>query len=710
MGQMKIYFKLILSGLFWISGLQADIYRVCDLWTSLPLDSVQIIVNKDTIELASDGLFKMNKPQSIQLRRSGYFATQINLAKFSGKIIYMEPFSSTEPITVVREATSGQAQVLPAHTTHLQLESEWRRGEANLASALSGQSGVFIKSYGGPGQLQTIALRGMSAEQTQVLFDGVPVNNLQLGAVDLGQFALFSIEEAEVYRGGSALYGGSGAIGGTINLHPARLENRFGYRLTGAIVSFGNREYGLDLQLPLAGFRQNVSYLRQSGVNDYNVDLDGQTVELQNRDFSRQIVQYKMEYSASKHIHFGMLLHHIDGETGSPKALLNPGSEEANRARLLNDRSLLQLYARFQGKKGQATVRGYVRNEWMEYRDPSLVIGGSPLHSRHFNQETGAVIRGRYVPLKNLLVNAGLETSWQEVQSSEAGNHKRIRMAGFVLADWQVYSSPAASSEWHLNGSLRVESYSDYNILLLPGLGLSYRKGVVKAYASAGKNYRAPSFNDLYWQPGGNPQLRPEQSINWEAGMSYENLLADVLHLKANAAYFTNKVTNLIKWLPANRIWRPQNIGEVLSNGLELDVIFGSADNRHALQVKYTRGSSRKNKAEFAGDQTVGNQLPYLPEELVTFSLRSALASFSAGMEGSYMSFRYKTLQNDVRQVMPSVTVWRLWFSYNMTLLKQQLSLLFKIENIFDIDYQVIAGYPMPPRQYGVRLDIALNK
>ena len=710
MKQMIRYFPLMLSCLLWISVLQADIYRVCDLWTSRPLDSVRVILDNDTIKLVNDGLFKVKERLSVRLQRDGYFEVQVDLAKFPGRIIYMEPLSTTDPITVVREATSGQALALPSRISRLQLKADWQDGRSNLAMVMAYQSGVFIKSYGGAGQLQTIGLRGMGAEQTQVLLDGIPVNNLQLGSVDLGQFDLFSMDKAEVYRGGSAMFGGSGAIGGTINLHPARLENRFGYRLAASLASFGYKEFGLSLQIPVAGFKQNASYLRQSGVNDYNADLDGATIQLQNRDFSRQIIQYNAEYSANQHIRAGVLLHSIDNEAGAPKATLSANAEEANRARLKDNRTLLQLYAVFKGEKGQVTARGFVRNEWMKYRDPALVIGGSELDSRHFNHESGAIIRGRYLPVSRILINGGLEASWQEIQSSEAGMHTRKRMAAFVLADWQVYSSPDFLSAWHLNASLRAESYSDYNVLLLPGIGLSYHKGVFKAYASAGKNYRAPSFNDLYWQPGGNPHLLPEHSINWEAGIGYENLLADVIHIKAEAAYYTNKVTNLIKWLPVHQIWTPQNIGEVLSKGVELDITLRSADERHALQLKYTRGTSRKNKAEFAGDQTVGNQLPYLPDEQFTLILHSGLASFNAGIEGSYISFRYKTLQNDAWQILPSAAVWRMWFSYGTRVFNQSLTLLVRIENLFDTNYQIMPGYPMPPRHYGLRVELAIKK
>ena len=611
---------------------------------------------------------------------------------------------------MVREAASGQKPVLPAHITRLQLDQSREHGFRHLANVLSEESGIFIKSYGGSGQLQTIALRGMSAEQTQVLLDDVPVNNLQLGSVDLGQFDLYSIAEAEIYRGGSALFGGSGSIGGTVNLRTVAPEKSFGYRLNGSLASFGNREFGLALQIPLAGVRQSISFLNQSGVNNYSVSSEGQSVPLQNRDFSRQIVQYRTEYAVNADLRFGALLHAIKSERGSPKAFLGAAGEEANRARLSGDQTLLQAYTHWQGRSGQVSARAFLRNEWMEYRDPLLNIGGASLHSRHFNRESGLILRGRYPVHPRLLINGGLETFWQEIQSSEAGWHTRRRTAGFVLADWQIYHNPDASSEVHLNASLRAEAYSDFPVFLLPGIGAGYRIGVFNAYLSLGSNYRAPSFNDLYWQPGGNPHLLPERSIFGEAGLSYENLLADAVYLRLQAAYYINRVTNLIKWLPAGQVWTPQNIGQVLSRGIEADARLATPDNRYILQAKYTRGSSRKNKADFEGDRTVGNQLPYLPDEQVNLSLQTNHGLFSAGVNGWYSSFRYTTLQNDPQSILPSVNVWRIWLSFNTVLYRQKLTLLFHIDNLFDQSYQIISGYPMPPRQYGILLELELDK
>ncbi|HGY55660.1 MAG TPA: TonB-dependent receptor [Caldithrix abyssi] len=708
--KMNRIFNVIIGITLFTGTLTAEVYRICDMWTGLPLDSVQVIIDRDSLTLRKDGLLRMKGKPTILVQRTGYFPIRVDLSGFSGKIIFLEPISSTEPIVVVREAASGQRPVLPAHITRLRLDQNREHGFGHLASALSQESGIFIKSYGGAGQLQTIALRGMSAEQTQVLLDGVPVNNLQLGSVDLGQFDLYSIAEAEIYRGGSALFGGSGSIGGTVNLRTTAPEKSFGYRLNGSLASFGNREFGLALQIPLAGVRQSISFLNQSGVNNYSVSSEGQSVPLQNRDFSRQIMQYRTEYAVNADFRFGALLHAIKSEGGSPKAFLGAAGEEANRARLSGDQTLLQVYTHWQGRSGQISARAFLRNEWMEYRDPLLNIGGASLHSRHFNRESGFILRGRYPVHPRLLINGGLETSRQEIQSSEAGRHTRRRTAGFVLADWQIYHNPDASSEVHLNASLRTEAYSDFPVLLLPGIGAGYRIGVFNAYLSLGSNYRAPSFNDLYWQPGGNPHLLPERSIFGEVGLSYENLLADVVYLRLQAAYYTNRVTNLIKWLPVGQVWTPQNIGQVLSRGIEADARLATPDDRYILQVKYTRGSSRKNKADFEGDRTVGNQLPYLPDEQVNLSLQTNHGLFSAGVNGWYSSFRYTTLLNNPQSILPSVSVWRIWLSFDTVLYRQKLTLLFHIDNLFDQSYQIISGYPMPPRQYGIRLELALDK
>ena len=82
------------------------------------------------------------------------------------------------------------------------------------------------------------------------------------------------------------------------------------------------------------------------------------------------------------------------------------------------------------------------------------------------------------------------------------------------------------------------------------------------------KNYRVPTINDLFWQPGGNLDLVPESSYQLDFGQefNYKSLGA-----KLNGYYIKTK--DMIQWIPDNTgLFRPRNINEVINYGVEVEV------------------------------------------------------------------------------------------------------------------------------------------
>ncbi|HEY9195898.1 MAG TPA: TonB-dependent receptor, partial [Mucilaginibacter sp.] len=71
----------------------------------------------------------------------------------------------------------------------------------NVADVVRGFSGVILKDYGGIGGLKTISVRGLSANHTAVLYDGIQVNDAENGQVDLSKLNLNNIQDITLYIG-----------------------------------------------------------------------------------------------------------------------------------------------------------------------------------------------------------------------------------------------------------------------------------------------------------------------------------------------------------------------------------------------------------------------------------------------------------------------------------------------------------------------------
>ncbi len=680
--------------------------RIHDIWTMQPLPEVIIIAGKDTLRSDRRGRVWIDTLNSacptLILQKSGYFSRELSSWK-QNKIYYLVPLDAVDEITVIAQRSSEVPLALPANITRISIHNSDRLSGCALNRILTMSNGLVIKSYGGSGQLQTISMRGMSAQQTQIMLDGIPLNSPQLGSADLGMYDAGSLESVVIYRGGNSILAGNGAIGGTINLHPRLLQNSLHYSLNLMTASFGNRRLSFRLNLPWGAIRQSVQMIRSYGKNDYSIRKGNHLYTLQNRDFSRIQWIHQLQWSVNKSWQISSYLSSFKHRGGSPKPY-STNSEVTNRARMAQDYTLAKAKIAFRSQGKQFMIQAYTRNEWMEYSDPLLIINYKSLHSLHLNQTLGTLFRGRWLVTPSLLVMGGGSWIQEEVHSTEAGLHGRQHANAYVNTDWLLWQSRPAHS-LHFNFSLRGDRYSNTNSLLLPAAGLSLEWGDFRFFQTIGRNYRIPTFNDLYWVPGGNPQLKPEASTNAESGIQWQRLFAPgqvTLHVDG----YYNRIKNLIRWTPASGYWQPRNIAGVLSKGVEIKAALSSSDERQKLVVNYTYGLSEKTRAEFPGDRTVGHQLPLLPREMIHLSLINAWHTIRSEFRLSRISFRYKSLVNRADEILPAFNSadWDLsisghWMNYRM-------QILFRINNLFNEQYEWISGYPMPLRNFALGLGI----
>ena len=218
--------------------------------------------------------------------------------------------------------------------------------------------------------------------------------------------------------------------------------------------------------------------------------------------------------------------------------------------------------------------------------------------------------------------------------------------------------------------------------------------------ANISKNFRVPTFNDLFWPNQGNLNLIPETSLQGEIGLGYQNkkFLVDV-------AYFNINLKNRITWLPGGdssrpSIWVPVNLEETKNTGLEVLSKFVSDffDNPLTINLNYTH-TNAKNKA-------TNKFLPFVPKQVINTSISYSLKKVSFFLQGVYNSSIFTTQSNSPDFTNNAFYVINLGGNYHINLKnKDSLKLGMKINNVLNHNYNIVQNRPMPGINYHLNIN-----
>ncbi len=181
-------------------------------------------------------------------------------------------------------------------------------------------------------------------------------------------------------------------------------------------------------------------------------------------------------------------------------------------------------------------------------------------------------------------------------------------------------------------------------------------------YANYSTNYRMPTLNELYYNPGGNIDLKPEKSKNIESGFHYlKNYHQHTLNI--SSAFYKRKVDNWIAWY-GNAILTPHNIQQVESKGLEInlnydvilkkyqkpvggyDILISSKYPTYTMfksTILYAYTLSTTTESSIPNDYSIGKQIPYVPRYQFKMSVGFQHKNMEAHFVQTYTGYRFVT-------------------------------------------------------------------
>ena len=557
----------------------------------------------------------------------------------------------------------------------------------SLANLLSQQAPVFIKSYGF-NSLSTLNFRGSSAAQSAVLWNGVPIQDAALGIADVSQLPVLLMNKVNLVYGSSAALWGSGNVGGALLLESEQpvfdSNGKKRLSLVSGLGSFSQYTGGIKASISSKRFFLSLNGFGQSAINDFN-------------------------YKTS-----------LNTDANLSNARLQGGSIMGQAAYLLSDRNVLRLSVWYQSYYREvpaalferASVKNYrngslrllldwnrerVNNTWyakgsfisdkMHYED-SLSLLNTSNTSYQYYFEGGW--KHRINANSQLIVFVPVQASWIVAQDT-AENKQQLKAAIAAAYDVKYFHSRL---DMALNG--RAEMINDIGVLL-PGIDASYSlTNWFSLRANVQRTYRAPTLNELYYDPGGNPNLKPEEGWNEDAGYTLKVKLAPNISFYHDLSAFNRIINNWIAWF-GGAIWTPHNIATVHSRGLETENKLQWSVNDHwqvhvGLNTSYIIATTQS--SYITNDNSINKQIPYTPryngQLNVGFSYRHLYINYNHTYTG------YRFITTDESEYILPYNTGNLQLMYDTQVSHYPLSVSVQCNNVWNQQYQVVAYRPMP--------------
>ena len=569
----------------------------------------------------------------------------------------------------------------------------------NLADLLSKQTPIYIKSSG-PGGLSTISIRGAGASHTQLYWNGISINSPTLGQLDLATLPVAFIDEAEIHLGASSVVDGSGGLGGAIQLNTsANYKNKLNATFRKELGSFGIDKTLFSINAGNKKFQSKTSLFRNSSFNDFKyIDISKENSPISERE-NAEIIQYGLKqefyFAPNKENHFAIKSNYLDSyrQISSAIGLATKGEHQTDK--------VLRLMGEWRnGKKKtfQHLRLAFVKDE-LNYIDTSLSINSlirvdSYKATYNFNHYFNYLLK------LSAQVNAGADIA---NSTGFGAQHQQNRQSVFLQfeqkSNWGYQHNIAARQEV-IDGKLTP---------LIPTIGVKYfltKKHHFAINANAARNYKAPSLNELYWNPGGNIDLLPEIGFTSEMGLTYKSR-----KLSFGISPYYSLINNWIQWLPQESgIWIPINVKQVENKGIELEIkktVKISNKSKLHLNSGYNYVNSINKSSILTSDNAIGRQLIYVPKHTFNIVMKLELKKWSFAYKQTVTGKVFIDATNTT--YMPYYAPADINISYSLKKDKKFTEIGLKVSNLYNEDYQIMTNRPMPGRWFLLFLKVNLN-
>ncbi|MCZ3385116.1 TonB-dependent vitamin B12 receptor BtuB [Kosakonia sp. SOY2] len=600
--------------------------------------------------------------------------TALSVTAFSG----WAQDSSSDTLVVTANRFQQPAKTVLAPTEVVTREDIDRWQSRSLVDVLRRLPGVDIAQNGGLGQTASVYVRGTEAKHLLLLIDGVPVARSGISNdPELNQIPLSLVQRVEYIRGPRSAVYGSGAIGGVVNVITMTSNEKS--QINAGVGSKGYQTYDGTLRQRFGDTVATAagSYTSTRGFNvqpgstwDHDSDRDG----YRNKTFWGSL-QHKFNDNVDGFFRGYNFSNNVDYDLGSPPFAPDYSADER------------QLFV--QGwDTGLNFAEGIYSSQLLASYQKSKDYNYSSIYGRYNDGTTLDDMEQRYIQWGNNVdvgkgsVGAGVDWKQERLVSSNKTTRDAYERenTGLYLNGMQQFGDVTLEASgredkddefgWHgtwqtAAGWEFVENYR---------LTVSYGTGFLAP--SLGQQFGAKRFGIA-----SNPNLKPEESRQWEAGVEG---LTGPLDWRLSA--YRYEIENLITY--SNTAY--YNINSATIKGVEWT---GSVDTgifSHRVTLQYIDPR----------DDETNEVLPRRAKRQAKYQLDWSVLNVDMDLAWEYFGKRYDnrtSTYNPEQRILPSYSTVDFSASYPVT---SHLTVRGKIANLFDKEYETAYGYQTAGREY----------
>ena len=613
----------------------------------------------------------------------------------------------------------------------------------SMADILMFNSAIFVKNYG-RATLSTVAFRGTSPSHTQVSWNGMKINNPMLGMTDFSTIPAYFIDDASLLHGTSSVNETGGGLGGSVKLStkPAKADG-FGLQYVQGVGSFKTFDEFLRLTYGNDHWQSSTRVVYSSSPNDYKFRNHDKKENIYDEEMNIIDQYYPIErnrsgafkdfhflqevyYNTGKNDRFGLNAWYINSNRELAMLTVDHGNETdfENRQREETFRSVLS-WNHF-GEDLKLSAKGGYIHTWVAYdykRDlgngvmAHMTRSRSKINTFYGLMDADYHLGKKWLFIGNLSLHQHIVESRDKNILRQDGNKAivgylkgRPELSGSLSAKWRPVERIG------LSVVVREEMFGKEWTPIIPAFfvdGVLSQRGNIMAKASVSRNFRFPSLNDLYFLPGGNPDLKKESGWTYDAGLSFAIGREGIYTFDGSASWFESYIKDWIIWLPTTKgFFSPDNIKDVHAYGVELKGnLNASLSKSWRLSLNGTFSwtpSINEGEPRTPADQSVGKQLPYVPEYSSSVTGRLSWCTWSFLYKWCYYSERFTMSSNDISLTgkLPQYFMSNVTLEKALSLDHADLSLKCVVNNLFNEEYLSVLSRPMPGINFEVFVGI----